>query len=175
MADHANGAHVQIEPWTDADLELLRRINTPEMKKHVGGPETEEQVLIRHQRYLNFVPEGKGCMFRIILLPERRAAGTIGYAERTWQQEKVYEMGWNVLPPFQGRGIAAAAATAAAARARAERKHRYLHAFPSVDNPASDAVCRKAGFSLIGECDFEYPPGSLMRSNDWRLDLTATG
>jgi RimJ/RimL family protein N-acetyltransferase len=111
----------------------------------------------------------------IVLLPEREAVGTVGYAERIWQQQVVYEMGWNVLPPFQRRGIAVAAATAAVARARTERKHRYLHAFPSVDNAASNAVCRKAGFSLVGGCDFEFPPGSLMRSNDWYVDLTAVG
>jgi hypothetical protein len=23
----------------------------------------------------------------------------------------------------------------------------------------------------LGECDFEYPPGNFMRSNDWRLEL----
>jgi hypothetical protein len=90
MPDHVNRSYVQIEPWTDADLELLRRVNRPEMKKHVGGPETDEQVLIRHQRYLSFIPEGKGCMFSIVLLPEREAVGTIDYAERIWQQEAVY-------------------------------------------------------------------------------------
>jgi RimJ/RimL family protein N-acetyltransferase len=81
-------------------------------------------------------------------------------------------MGWNVLPPFQGRGIAAVAALAAARYAAATGKHTWLHAFPSVDNPASNAVCRRVGFTLAGETDFEYPPGRLMRSNDWRLDLT---
>jgi RimJ/RimL family protein N-acetyltransferase len=58
-------------------------------------------------------------------------------------------------------------------RARAARKHRDLHAFPSVDNGASNAVCRKAGFALLRERDFEYPPGHLLRTNDWRLDLKA--
>jgi hypothetical protein len=63
---------------------------------------------------------------------------------------------------------------AAVASARAERKHRFLHAFPSVDNAASNALCRKIGFLFVAECDFEYPPGSIMRCNDWRLDLTET-
>jgi hypothetical protein len=31
----------------------------------------------------------------------------------------------------------------------------------------------KVGFELLGEYDFEYPPGHLMRCNDWRLDLNA--
>jgi hypothetical protein len=63
---------------------------------------------------------------------------------------------------------------AVVARARAEKTHRYLHAFPSVGDPASNAVCRKAGFSLRGECDVEYPAGHPLRCNDWRLDLEAT-
>jgi hypothetical protein len=52
--------------------------------------------------------------------------------------------------------------------------HReYAAEHASVDNPPSNAVCRKAGFELLGETEFEYPPGRLMRSNDWRIDLTA--
>ncbi|MFF2660488.1 hypothetical protein ACFVUH_24400 [Kitasatospora sp. NPDC058032] len=40
-----------------------------------------------------------------------------------------------------------------------------------VDNPASNAVCRGAGFELLGARDFAYPPGRPMRCNDWRFDL----
>ncbi|GAA2435266.1 GNAT family N-acetyltransferase [Streptomyces macrosporus] len=171
---------VRIEPWGEDDLPLLRRTNTPEMTEHLGGPETEAKVLDRHRRYLAMsagAATGAGCMFRVVLLPEGRAegwsVGTIGYWERPWRGGTVYETGWKVLPEFQGRGIATAAARAVASRAGAERRHRFLHAFPSVDNPASNATCRKAGFSLVGECDVEFPPGRLMRGNDWRLDLAA--
>lgn len=47
-----------------------------------------------------------------------------------------------------------------------------LHAFPSPDNIASNAICRKAGFTLLSEVEFEFPPGHIMLSNDWRFDLT---
>jgi len=164
---------VRIEPWGEGDLDLLRRINIPEMKGHLGGPETDEQVLARHERYVRSVGSDKGCMFRVVLLPHREPGGSIGYWERIWHDEPVYEMGWSILPAYQGRGLATAAVAAAVEAARATRKHRYVHAYPSVDNPASNAVCRKAGFELLGETEFEYPPGHLMRSNDWRLDLTA--
>ncbi len=80
-------------------------------------------------------------------------------------------MGWSVLAAFQGRGIAGSAAAQAIARARAEGTRRFLHAFPSVDNAASNAICRKLGFTLMEESDFEYPPGQVMRSNDWRVGL----
>ncbi|MER8184097.1 GNAT family N-acetyltransferase [Kitasatospora sp. NPDC094015] len=161
-----------MRPWAAGDLALLRSVNTPAMKQHLGGPETAEQLLLRHRRYLGFVAAGTGRMFAVLLGPELLPVGTIGYAERAWRGELGYEMGWNVLPPFQGRGIAGAAVTAAITRARAERTHPHLRAFPSVDNPTSNALCRTTGFTRIAECDFEFPPGTLMRSNEWRLDLT---
>lgn len=174
MPDQATAQQVQIEPWAARDHNLLRLINAPEMTEHLGGPETEEQVLARHKRYVAIGETGTGRMFRIVLLPEREAVGSVGYWDRVLQDETVYEIGWSVLPPFQGRGIAAAATAAAIANARAEQKHSHMHAYPSVDNPASNAICRKLGFSFIAAYDFEYPPGSIMRCNDWRLDLTAT-
>ncbi|GMK43887.1 GNAT family N-acetyltransferase [Paenibacillus glycanilyticus] len=167
-----NRVNVKIEPWADVDLALLYRLNAPEMLEHLGGPESEEQIIARHKRYLEIGGKGTGRMFSIILLPDREVVGSIGYWERIWQGETIYEIGWGVLPPFQGRGIAAAATAAALASAGAEQKHRYIHAFPSVDNPASNVICRKLGFLFIGECAFEYPPGNIMQCNDWCIDLT---
>lgn len=175
MAEEQGQARVRvrIEPWSEDDLDLLRRINSPQMKRHLGGPETDEQVLARHERYVRFADSGQGCMFRVLALPEAVPVGSIGYWIRLWRDEKVFEMGWSVLPTYQGRGLATAALAAVVDVARARRTYRYAHAFPSVDNPASNAVCRKAGFQLLGETEFEFPPGRFMRSNDWRLDLTA--
>ncbi|MET7749615.1 GNAT family N-acetyltransferase [Micromonospora sp. NPDC005367] len=164
-------AQVRITPWSEDDLALLRRLNAPEVRAHTGGSETDEQVLSRHERYVQFAGTGKGCMFTVVL-PDGAKVGSVGYWDREWRGEQVYEMGWAVLPEYQGRGLATAAVRAVAAAARDRRTRRWAHAYPSVGNPASNAVCRKAGFTLLGEIDFEYPPGELMRSNDWRLDLT---
>jgi RimJ/RimL family protein N-acetyltransferase len=164
---------IRLEPWHEADLVLLRKINTPAMKRHVGGAETEDQLRRRHQRYLEMARTGTGRMFRVHLPDPPDPAGTVGYKSRVWRGEAVFEMGWNVLPPFQGRGIATAAVLAAVALLAAERRHRHAYAFPAVDNAASNAVCRRAGFALVEQCDFEYPPGSVMRSNSWRFDLSA--
>jgi RimJ/RimL family protein N-acetyltransferase len=172
----SSASPVRIEPWSDGDLELLRRVNAPELMDHLGGPESEEQLTVRHGRYVELSADrtGRGRMFRITLADGSggEAVGTIGFWERTWQGQEVYETGWAVLAGHQGRGIATAATRAVVEQARAERKHRYLHAYPSVDNGASNAVCRRAGFILIGECEFEYPPGHVLLTNDWRLDLT---
>ena len=164
------GPVIRLEAWTEADLSLLRAANTPEMTAHLGGPETEAKLIGRHRRYLRDRDPGAGLMFAVVL-PDGQRAGIIGYWERTWRDQPVYETGWSVMPGFQGRGIATAAARAVAERARAQHRRRYLHAFPAADHPASNAICRKAGFTLLGETDFEYPPGTVMRCNDWRLEL----
>ncbi|MDI9888217.1 GNAT family N-acetyltransferase [Streptomyces sp. HNM0645] len=164
---------LRIEPWSEGDFELLRALNAPELTEHLGGPEPEGGLAERHRRYvaLSMDRSGAGRMYRVVLTAGGEPVGSIGFWEKTWRDGEVYETGWSILPGFQGRGIATAAALAVVAEARAEHRHRHLHAFPSVDNAPSNAVCRKAGFSLIGECDFEYPPGTPLRSNDWRLDL----
>ena len=43
-----------LEEWTEDSIDLLRRCNTPAMTEHLGGPETEEQLLSRHVRYLGY-------------------------------------------------------------------------------------------------------------------------
>ncbi|GGO52753.1 hypothetical protein GCM10012286_58510 [Streptomyces lasiicapitis] len=157
-------------PWSEGDFDLLVRHNAPEMTAHLGGPETHEKLLDRHQRYLG-LDDRQGGMFRIVTHPEGETAGIVGFWETTHQGEDVWEAGWGVLPECQGRGIAAAAVRLAVAEARRTGRHRHLHAYPAADNAPSNGVCRKAGFTLLGEEDMEYPKGHWMRCNDWRLDL----
>ena len=164
---------VRIEPWSEGDLPLLHRtMGDPEMTQHLGGPETPRQIAERHVRYQRLA-DSRGRMFKIVDEASGKGVGSVGYWERTWHGEQVYEIGWSVLTEFQGRGIAAKGTDLAIALARSEGRHRFLHAFPSVDNPPSNAICRKLGFTWIEECEFEYPKGSFMRCNDWRLDLSA--
>jgi len=161
---------VRIEPWGEHDRPLLERcLADPAMMEHLGGPESSERIAERQARYEQ--PDSK--QFKIVDEASGEGVGWVGYWERDWRDEPVYEIGWAVLPPFQGRGIATAATRQAIARARAEGSRRFVHAYPSVDNEPSNAVCRRLGFTLLGSSEFEYPKGNLMRCNDWRLDLSA--
>lgn len=90
--------------------------------------------------------------------------------ELEWAGQTAWETGWSVLPECQGRGIATRAAVLVLETVRAKEKHRSIHAFPAFENEASNAVCRKAGFMLNGECEVEFPPGRPMRANDWVVD-----
>ncbi|MEV0650761.1 GNAT family N-acetyltransferase [Phytomonospora sp. NPDC050363] len=169
--DHDGGSRrVELRPYAEGDFWILERNNAPEQTDHLGGPETPEKLADRHRRYLDLEP-ATGMMF--VIEYEGAEVGTIGYWEKEWNGETVFETGWAILTDHQGRGLATLAAVALADKARELRSHRWLHAYPSVDHPASNAICRKAGFTLLGEADFEYPKGNPIQVNDWRLDLEA--
>lgn len=150
---------------------LVKLVGNPAMMEHLGGPEPPEKIAERHRRYLQLGPKGAGQMFKIVDNESGEGVGSVGYWPRRWHDQDVYETGWSVLPEFQGRGIAASATAQLIEIARADHMRPSIHAFPSVDNAPSNAICRKLGFTLIEECDLEYPPGHMMHCNDWRLQL----
>jgi RimJ/RimL family protein N-acetyltransferase len=161
-------AEVRIEPWGAGDHALMEQLlGDPAMMVHLGGPESAAKLAERQGRYEQ---PGSG-MFKIVC--DGEGCGQVGFWEKEWREQTVYEVGWLVLPAFQGRGIAAAATALVLERARAG-EHRFVHAFPSVDNAASNAICRKLGFTLLEARRFEYPPGNWMECNDWQLDLGLT-
>ena len=100
-------------------------------------------------------------------------AGSVGYWAREAAGEPSYEMGWELLMPFHGRGLGSVAAAALLDRLRPIAKHRFVYAYPTPDNSGSNGICRKLGFALLGTGDFEYPLGTFSPHHIWRLDLTA--
>ena len=163
---------VQIKPWAAGDLPLLEQLmGDPAMMAHLGGPESREQIATRHERYLRLAQTAGDRMFTIVDAASGEAVGSVGYWTREWHDAAVYETGWSVLPKWQGRGIARMGTALAVERAKADGIHRFMHAFPAVDNAPSNAICRRLGFTLVEACEFEYPPGNVLHCNDWRLDL----
>lgn len=156
-----------LRPYARPDLALLRAMNTERMWAHLGGPESEEKVLARHERFLAAAPGNR----QFVILVAGTEAGAVGYWPHNWRDEDAHEAGWMVLPSFQGHGVATQAVRLALGALAAEITGARVHAFPSVSNPASNAVCRKARFTLLGETEFEFPKGHLMRCNDWRIAL----
>jgi RimJ/RimL family protein N-acetyltransferase len=166
-------ATVTLAPWGSGDLALLGRLmGDPRMTEYLGGPESPEKVRERQGRYER--PKGSDRMFKIVDRASGGGIGSVGFWTKEWREEQIYEIGWMVVPEFQGRGIALAAVGQAIELAKLDDKRRFMHAFPNIDNAPSNAICRKLGFELLEACEFEFPKGHLMCCNDWRLDLRAS-
>ncbi|MFE5670758.1 GNAT family N-acetyltransferase [Agromyces sp. NPDC056523] len=163
---------VSLRPWSVDDLDLLRRANAPELTAHLGGPETDEQVIARHARYAKGRLDGSAWMSAIVTPDHPEGVGTIGFWPHEHHGRAGFEAGWTVLAEHQGRGIARAALQLLVDEARAVDPTRELLAFPRVDNAPSNAICRRIGFRLEGVEEFEYPKGTWLPSNVWVLPLS---
>jgi RimJ/RimL family protein N-acetyltransferase len=172
-AERCGRPEVALRPWAPGDEWLLHRLlGEPDMMRHLGGPESPDAIGARHQRYLAGDPATNG-LFAVTLGADAQAVGWVGYWQSEWCGEAVWECGWSVLPQAQGFGVGTAAAALLIADARRRGTHRWLHAVSSVDNVASNALCRTLGFELLGEAELDYPGGYMLRSNAWRLDVGA--
>ncbi|WP_461472229.1 GNAT family N-acetyltransferase [Microbacterium sp. HJ5] len=146
---------VTLEPWTDADLDVLRRANTPELTRYLGGPETDDALIARHAEYL---AGGESVrMFRIVV--DDAVAGYAGWWEQDHAGEPAYEVGCVVEAGFQGRGVAAAALGEVVRRATAAGGGRAIVGYGNAANEASHALCRRVGFTLEGTGAFPAEDG----------------
>ncbi|WP_349260437.1 GNAT family N-acetyltransferase [Baekduia sp.] len=156
---------VALTPWSLDDHDLLHALNSdPVQMAHVGGTETDAKIADRNARYAQ-------DPHQLRIAVDGQPAGWVGFWEREWDGERVYEFGWSVLRAFQGRGVARQATLLALDVARQADGPRRVHAFPDTDNAPSNALCARVGFRLVGEARFEYPPGTFITVNDWRIDL----
>lgn len=158
---------LELAPWSEDSLELLRRCNTPEMTEYLGGPETEQKLISRHVRYLGYAQDDPVVAWPLRVMVDGEAVGSVNY----WITGGGYEIGWAIAPEHHGRGYARTAVLAALDHARQQGLTGRFTANPSVDNAASNGVARSAGFTLLRQVDIEYPPGHTMHANEWVLDL----
>jgi len=163
---------LSLRPWSSEDLPVLQRSNTPEMTTYLGGPETDEKVLARHEKYLRLWEEGEARSFVVIDSHAPVPVGSIGYWKAEWDGRDVYETGWSIATAYQGRGLGAKALLLCLQHAAAHGDRDLIVAFPRIDNLASNAVARVAGFTNTGEEDSDYPPGVPIRVNAWIFDLS---
>ena len=161
---------VRLEPWGAEDFDLLVALNAPEMTRYVGGPETQKELLDRQAGYA----AADSRQYRVVVDGFDGPVGWVGYWELTWRDDPIWEIGWAVVPAAQGKGVAGLATSELLLKARREGKDRFVHAFPMVENAASNAICRKLGFELLGEVELEGRRGGVVLCHDWRLDIVTT-
>ena len=162
-----NKLQIKLKKYDELNSFLLERLmGDPKMTEYLGGPETKKKLNARHQKYLTI----EGC-YTIVDTKSGKSVGWIGNWEIIKNEEQAWETGFSVLPEYQGRGIATEAIKLLI-RILKEGKFKFIYAFPHINNTPSNSICRKAGFTLIGEEEGEYPPGTIIKCNNWRFDLS---
>jgi RimJ/RimL family protein N-acetyltransferase len=134
----------------------------------LGGPVPREEIPALHRRRLSGLASDPWWL--VIVTDDGESAGTIGIWQTEHDGSLVHETGWMLARRFHGRGLASAALGLLLHRAREEPRFEQLHAWPGVANAASNALCRKFGFELLGEEDGGYRDAPL-RVNHWVLTL----
>ena len=152
---------VELRPWSADDLDLLRRANTPELMDQLGGVESDEQVIARHERYLRLWREGTGFQFRIVdpRAPRGRRHRRLLAARRT-AASRALEAGWSVEAEYRGRGIAPAAVIAMLDIGTCRGRHPARARVPAGRQPGLERRLPQGRASRsCGEADFEVTPG----------------
>jgi RimJ/RimL family protein N-acetyltransferase len=160
---------VELIRYGEGDLALTEALESdPEVMRELGGPVDRADLVDVHRRRAR----DNEWFFKIIPEVAGPPAGTIGIWDSEFHGTPIHEVGWMVLPAFQGRGIATGAVELLIQRARAGAPFERIHAFPGVSNAPSNALCRKFGFELSDESDFQFRDRTL-RCNHWELDVRA--
>jgi RimJ/RimL family protein N-acetyltransferase len=142
----------------------------PVMTAELGGPLPREGMEAKVEHDVRDVAAGTAWIKMII--PDETAPEVVAGSVVLWANtdgEPMSEMGWMVLPEFQGRGIAKMAVRALLELARDEGQWGLVHAFPGVTNAPSNGICRSLGFRLAGEEDITFA-GRVFRANHWVID-----
>jgi RimJ/RimL family protein N-acetyltransferase len=155
--------------YRDDDLALTEAMETdPEVMAELGGAVPRAEIPALHRRRLDSIAADPWWF--VVVTDDGESAGEIGIWETEHHGARVHETGWMLARRFHGRGLASAALELLLDRARTEPRFERLHAWPGVTNSASNALCRKFGFELLGEEDGGYRDAPL-RVNHWVLAL----
>ncbi|HEY2128308.1 MAG TPA: GNAT family N-acetyltransferase [Streptosporangiaceae bacterium] len=143
----------------------------PVMMAELGGPQPRHGIEDKVRRDAAEASAGTSLIKMIVPDPAEPAAvaGSVTLWSHADSGTELSEIGWMVLPEFQGRGFGKRAVRALLELARDEDRWGVVHAFPAVTNAPSNALCRSVGFWLAGETETAFA-GRIFRTNHWLID-----
>jgi RimJ/RimL family protein N-acetyltransferase len=160
---------MELVPVTADDLWLTVALETdPRVMAELGGAWSVEEATATHARRLQYGIEHESLWLKIVPDPATGPVGSLVMWDSEWEGKPITEAGWMVLLEHQGRGYASEGVRLLVERANAEGRWGDIHAFPGASNGASNAICRKLGFELVGEGDADYA-GRHFPVNHWVL------
>jgi ribosomal-protein-alanine N-acetyltransferase len=142
---------IRMRRWQEDDVECIRLASTdPEIPKGTTVPypfTTAEGVAFIHRQWSR-VQNGEGVTQAVVEAQSDRAIGLMWVALRP--QPHVGGLGYWIVPPERGRGVATAAVRLITPWALAALDLRRLEAWVEPQNMASQRVLRNAGFQQEG-------------------------
>jgi RimJ/RimL family protein N-acetyltransferase len=157
----------------DVDAYVRMRCD-PVMMADLGGPLPREGMEDKVARDVRAAAAGTDWIKMIV--PDEAVPAAVAGNVVMWSHdedgEPMSEIGWMVLPEFQGRGLGKLAIRRLLGLARDDGRWGLVHAFPATSNGPSNGICRSVGFSFAGERDVTFA-GRVIHSNHWVIDPVA--
>jgi RimJ/RimL family protein N-acetyltransferase len=171
-ADQIQEGRVQLRDVELGDVDAYVRMRCdPVMMADLGGPLPREGMEAKVACDVRAAAADTDWIKMIV--PDEAApgaaAGTVVMWSHDEDSEPMTEIGWMVLPEFQGRGLGKRAVGMLLGLARDDGRWGLVHAFPATSNAPSNGICRSVGFRFAGERDVTFA-GRLIRSNHWVID-----
>ncbi|WP_207936087.1 GNAT family N-acetyltransferase [Actinomadura sp. KC216] len=166
--------HLRDVELGDVDAYVRMRCD-PVMMAELGGPLPREGIEEKVRRDVEDAASGTALIKMIV--PGAGGPGTgggpVAGTVTLWHHDvdgTVFsEIGWMVMPEFQGRGVGKRAVRMLLERARYEDRWGLVHAFPATTNAPSNGICRSLGFTFLAEQDVVFA-GRIVRTNHWIID-----
>jgi RimJ/RimL family protein N-acetyltransferase len=157
----------------DVDAYVRMRCD-PAMMADLGGPLPRDGIEEKVARDVRAAAADDSWIKMIV--PDESAPDAVAGNVVMWSHdedgEARSEIGWMVLPEFQGRGFGKLAVRMLLGLARDDGRWGLVHAFPATSNAPSNGICRSVGFRLAGEQDVTFA-GRVIRSNHWVVNPVA--
>jgi RimJ/RimL family protein N-acetyltransferase len=176
--DHRSGAEALAEEERRVrlrDVELgdvgvyVRMRCDPFMMAELGGPLPRKGMEEKVARDVHAAAAGTDWIKMIV--PDEAAPEVVAGSVGLWSHdedgsEPISEIGWMVLPEFQGHGVAKRAVRMLLEMARDDARWGLVHAFPATTNAPSNGICRSLGFRFAGERGVTFAD-RVLRCNHW--------
>jgi RimJ/RimL family protein N-acetyltransferase len=144
----------------------------PVMMAELGGPLPREGIEEKVASDVQAAAAGDAWIKMIV--PGEPAGEAVAGSVALWSHaedggQPITEVGWMVLPEFQGRGLAKQAVRMLLELAREDGGWGLVHAFPATTNSPSNGICRSLGFTFAGEREVTFA-GRVLRTNHWVIN-----
>ncbi|WP_392667141.1 GNAT family N-acetyltransferase [Streptomyces sp. LN785] len=168
---------MQLRNVSPGDVDAYVRMRCdPAMMADLGGPLPREGMEDKVRRDARQAAADLAWLKMIVPDPATPdlVAGTVTIWSHDTDDGPISEIGWMVLPDFQGQGLGKRAVRTLLQQARDEDRWDIVHAFPATSNAASNGICRSVGFRFVSEAGVTFA-GQVLKTNHWvmapRTDL----